>query len=268
MLLPAANTVFTQENAALGAASGQATGLADDDRRPGTRGRHRLRPVPGAAVADPAHQPDAQPRAGPGLAPARRQRRCGWPPASSRPLGPRPGHRARLGARGEPGAGVASACSRSGETRCSTSSRAAATRPSPTTSPPRASRSGRDLAAGSAPRPRPAGSGHGAVPGGGGRAGRDRLVRGERARSTSSARWPATPASGTGHRRRRRQHGRRLQRAREPTSPRRSTPTRPSSSPPPPRAPARSARSPVVIVGSLLMALFGVGFSRRLAEYR
>ena len=98
-----------------------------------------------------------------------------------RPLGPRPGHRARLGARAEPGPGVASACSRSGATRCSTSSRAAATPPSPTTSPPPARRSGRAPgswlgAAAAAQQP----GGHGRRPGGGGRAGGDRLVRGER----------------------------------------------------------------------------------------
>ena len=59
--------------------------LADADRRPGTRDRHRHRLVPGAAVADPAHQPDAQPRARPRLGAAHHQRGRGWPRASSPP---------------------------------------------------------------------------------------------------------------------------------------------------------------------------------------
>ena len=44
------------------------------DRRAGARDRHRRAAVPGAAVADPAHQPSAQPRPRAGVAAARHQR--------------------------------------------------------------------------------------------------------------------------------------------------------------------------------------------------
>ena len=83
--------------------------------------------VPGAAVADQAHQPRAQPRAGRSRHWCSSSARCGWRPGSS----PRRSDldardRARLRPR-RTWRRRASACSRSGATPCSTSSRAAAT---------------------------------------------------------------------------------------------------------------------------------------------
>ncbi len=73
-LLPAATTVFDQENDVLAAASGMSDQAADRDRRAGARDRHRRAAVPGAAMADRAHQPSAQPRPRAGVAAARHQR--------------------------------------------------------------------------------------------------------------------------------------------------------------------------------------------------
>ena len=89
-------------------------------------------------------------------------------------------------------------------------------------------------------------------------------------RCTCSAARPTTPPSGTwssGPPPAARPPGTTRSRA---TSPRRSPPTRPSSTPPPPKERTRSTRWPgVVIAASLLMALgCGWAVSRRLAEYR
>ena len=85
VLLPAANTVFTQENAALSAASGQATELPTVLAALVLAVVTGLRLVPGAALADQAHQPRAQPRARPRVAAARHQRDLARGRASSRP---------------------------------------------------------------------------------------------------------------------------------------------------------------------------------------
>ena len=67
-LLPAAKTVFDQRERR--ARGGEQAGdrAAAGHRRPGARDHHRRRLVPGAAVADQAHQPDAQRRARPRVA--------------------------------------------------------------------------------------------------------------------------------------------------------------------------------------------------------
>ena len=180
MLLPAANTVFTQENDALSAASGQATELPTMIAALVLARGHRLRLLPGAALADQAHQPRAQPRARPRVAAARHQRDLARGRLPHGPLGPRRRHRARLGPRCRTWRSRASASSRSGATRCSTSSPAAATASFQTDFAATSKKVGPGPAACSATRPpRSRRAGTGAALVATGAAGRDRLVRGQ-----------------------------------------------------------------------------------------